>query len=167
MMWHTFHFFLCNLVGDDRKSLVELHCISVDDFSIIPPRNLNSQLPTVINACHRDECESCGGFTSDFPVPVAPTTAINGRDGGCAIFANDLMDRTNRSMHLFIKRNGDGEVPCAENEDSSNRSVRLSYFWQASTLSSNSSQPRPPDSCTSPLDLTSYQYLVLPVARIG
>jgi hypothetical protein len=50
VMCYTFHFILCDLVGDDRKPLIKLHRISVDDFSIVLSRNLNGQLPTVINS---------------------------------------------------------------------------------------------------------------------
>jgi hypothetical protein len=38
-----------DLVGYDGQPLIKLHCISIDNFSIVLARYLNRQLPTVIS----------------------------------------------------------------------------------------------------------------------
>lgn len=49
VMRDAFCFLVRDLVGDDWQSLIELHCISVYDFSIEFAGYLNSQLPAVIS----------------------------------------------------------------------------------------------------------------------
>lgn len=39
-MGHAFRFFWSNLVGDNRQTPIQLHCIAIDDLAIELPRNL-------------------------------------------------------------------------------------------------------------------------------
>lgn len=107
-MRDAFGFFLCNLVRDDRQSMIQLHCIAVDYFAIELPCNLDGELSVVISTCG---CMTRREFyTSDLPVPVAPTMAIKGCFGACAIF-RVLAILPRRSMHSRLSSNRIG-VQC-------------------------------------------------------
>jgi hypothetical protein len=52
MMRNAFGLFICNLVRDDRQTVIQLHRISIDNFAIEFARDLDGQLPAVISTCN-------------------------------------------------------------------------------------------------------------------
>lgn len=102
MMRNPFHFIRRDLICDDGQSLVQLHGIPIDDLAIKSTSYLHSQLPEVIRTAQRAARKF--PLTSDFPVPVAPTMATRGLDGGVtAILAavQYLSERIMRSSKQF------------------------------------------------------------------
>lgn len=51
MMRDAFGFFICDLVCDDRQTLIQLHRISVNDLAIELACYLDGQLSAVISTC--------------------------------------------------------------------------------------------------------------------
>lgn len=84
MVRNSTPFIFRHLVCDDWQSFVELHSITVDDFTIVFTSNVYRQLFQemsyslllfwLISWCY----QKMSRLTSDFPVPVAPTTATSG-----------------------------------------------------------------------------------------
>jgi hypothetical protein len=68
-MPHALHLILRNLVGDNRQPFIQLHRIPIDDFAIVLPRYLDSQLPGVMSD---GRCASRIYLHQTFPSPSHP-----------------------------------------------------------------------------------------------